>query len=324
MVVHGLFEYQRLDNAAARQRRITRVVETIATEAQAPRRLILPRPSPKVLRWAMAAAALLTIGVAFYFIGVPGERTALADVQSAVAALRSPGTRRYEVRLEAAGEPDGGGRLGAIVDMCCADKDSRGKRLIQHWPPWHMEGIFAGRDELGEWAIRPDGGIERDRPHQFWPPWSVDGESHTVDSLDTLLEQLPRRYTLVRDKKAALDGAAGVLCERVTASRNDRAGPFPHRVELWIDLATHVAERVEFQWDTDQSAQPGPPAGPRGGEDHGGPRPPPDGARGDHLPPQPPGDGGPNHGPGLKRIIFQHVSAPPLPTNWFTPDGHAK
>jgi hypothetical protein len=313
LVAHGLLEYLRLDGPDARRVRIARAVEAIAAESEAPaRRLVFVRPSRRVVRWAVAAAALLAMGLAAYFIGIPGEQTALAEIQGAVKALRSPGARRYEVRLEAAGDRDGGGRLGAVVDMCCTDSGSVGKRLVQHWPPWKMEGLFVGRDEKGEWAVRPEGGVERERPHQYWPPWSVDGESLTVDSLDTLLEQLPRRYTLVRDKNATLDGGAGILYERVTASRTDRAGPYPHRVELWFDHATHVAERVEFQWDLVQSGTgQGPPAGGGGG-------PPSDGA--DHRPPPPPDHGG--RGGGLKRITFQLVDAPTFPADWFTPQGH--
>jgi len=82
------------------------------------------------------------------------------------------------------------------------------------------ERLIVGHDAKGEWAIRPeDGGIERERARQYWPPWSVDGESLTVDSLDTLLEQLPRKYTLEAGAREALVGGAGAS-DSLTACRH--------------------------------------------------------------------------------------------------------
>ena len=204
-----------------------------------------------------------------------------------------------------------------------------------------------GRDAKGEWAIRPDGTVERERPRAYWPPWSVDGESLTVDSLDTLLEQLPKRYTLTRGASGPIDGGARKF-DRVTASRLDRAGPYPNSVELWIDPDTHLAERVEFRWDDASGtvdgtkSEKGAPAprggGPRGegGGEHG----PGDGPDGHRPPPPPDGDGhgdGPGREPppreggerggagrgGLKLIsILRRVEAPAFADEWFTPEGH--
>jgi hypothetical protein len=326
LVVHGVLTYLR-DGAHRREERVTRVLEALG----APSRLVFPVWA----RLSLAAAALLAIGVAIYFMGVPGERSALAAVSGAVAALRAPGDLRYEVRLEAepgAGAQAGPTRLGAVVDT----RETNGVRLtlVEHWPPRAQGSVLVGRDEKGEWAIRPEGdveGVDRDDPRRYWPPWSVDGEKRTVDSLDTLLEQLPRRYTLTRGQRSALEGGTKQF-ERVSAARTDRAGPFPHRVELWIDPDTSMAERVEFRWDfaADAGDKQGPPPGqnaddgPRGpggpppshDERHGpggpGALPPPDGPRGS----QPAGPGR------LKLIAFQRVAAPDFPVDWFTPEGH--
>jgi hypothetical protein len=333
-VVHGLLESLRVDTAAANEGRVQRVLEAVGEEVSGASPLVFPaRP---VRRWALAAVLILAFGAALYFIAIPGSPSARAEVSIAVAALRTPADRRYEVRLEAQGDTPGGGRLGAIVDSCCTGDGAPGKRLIEHFPPWQMDGVFVGRDDQGDWAQRPDGGIEREHPRQFWPPWSVDGESLTVDSLDTLLEQLPRRFTLERDQRAALQSGGRPL-DRVTALRMDRAGPYPHRVELWIDPATHEVERVEFRWDAPQGnalqqerAEPflqpqgpdrAPPAPPDG--DHAGPPP-----RHDHDGGPAPGDHGPPNGhrgggPGLQLIVFQRVPPPAFPPDWFTPEGHS-
>src|SRR5262249_38756180 len=156
--VHGVLEYLRT-GAAGREERLARVLDALAQRGS--RRLAFPTWA----RLSLAAAALLAIGVAAYFIGVPGERTAPAEVTSAVAALRAPGDLRYEVRLEGearTGEPAGAARVGAVVDT----RESSGVRLtlVEHWPPPAQGSVFAGRDAKGEWGIRPDGSVDRDDP----------------------------------------------------------------------------------------------------------------------------------------------------------------
>src|SRR5204863_369444 len=118
--------------------------------------------------------------------------------------------------------------------------------------------------------------------------------------------------------------------DRVTASRTDRAGPYPHRVELWIDPATHRPERVEFRWDApaagedqgsprDDHGPPGKDGERRGpGHDDGPGGPPPRDGHGDGPGQGPPRDGdGADHAPPgrpgrLKLIAFQRVDAPAL------------
>jgi hypothetical protein len=320
LVVHGVLESLRA-GPQERERRVTRVMEAVSRPAP------LAFPWRRTARLAMAAAALLAIGAAIYFIGVPGERTALAEVNGAAAALRGSGDLRYEVRLETwpqNGETEGGSRLGAVVDS----REAAGTRLIlvEHWPPGAKAGVFVGRDEKGKWARRSDGQIDRSNPRRSWPPFSVDGQQLTVESLDTLLEQLPRRYTLERGKRATLEGG-GREFDRVSARRNDHAGPFPQRVELWIDPRTRLAERIEFRWDEPLQSGPG-GGGPSPGDDRGPPPMPPDEEGGPGGPP--PHDHGPDgHGPHggarpapLKLIAFQRVTAPVFPADWFTPEGH--
>jgi hypothetical protein len=342
LVVHGLLEYLRINDAVAQERRVARVMEEIAGERVAGRVFPRPssRPSPRVVRWAMAAAVLLAVGVWAYFVGIPSER-AQAEVQRAVAALRAAGDRRYEVRLQAWDQEHGSTKLGAVVDT-----RSPGITLVRHWPPRRENGLIVGHDAKGEWAIRPeDGTIERERARQYWPPWSVDGESLTVDSLDTLLEQLPKKYTLEQGAREPLAGGVK-LFDRVSATRGDHTGMIPERVELWIDPETRLAERVEFRWTTkhevrgappgrndgdhvdhappDRDGHPdGPDQGPdRGGPDRAGPDQGPDRGPGHRPPPRK--DGGPQgRGPQpMRLIVFQRVDAPVFAPDWFTPEGH--
>lgn len=324
LVIHGLLEFHRHLDPLAREARINRVLEAIHAEPRT--RGPLPFIRPQLIRWALAAAAILAIAVGVMIFGVPGETSALAQVQQSIAALRSPGDRRYEARVLSWADQSPPADAHATIDM-----RSPLLLIIRHRPPRSDAPVFVGRDAMSEWAIRPDGAIERDNPRRFWPPWSVDDQTLIVDSLDRVLEQLPGRYTFHREPSTAIEGRGPKPFTRVNAARNDRAGPLPHRLRLWIDPTTDLIERIEFAWDTpdrEPSDAPAPadalpPSEARepNPRDHGSPL-----APSSAMPGPPPADGSDRPGPPShpKLIIIQRVEAPQHPADWFTPESHLR
>ena len=308
LLAHGLLSYLNIDTRSSQDRRVGRVMTAIDAERFRPHKM---PPAWRLVRtWSALAAAIALACVMAYF-GMPGETSAQATVQAAIQAMQQPGDRRYEVRICPQGRDAPEEGASAVIDT-----RSPGLLLLQaHAPEGHT--VFAGRDAEGGWAIRPDGGIERDHPEVAWPRWSRLGEeSLFADSVDRLLDEMTKGYTLERLPAAKVDGRGDAEFQHVVGVKKQSRGPGPQRIEIWIDPATRVVERLEMHWEKPADAAQTPPSdGPEaaGGEGRAGrpgdgedgppdrdrrpgrgPRPP--------FPPPPPGfgpapEGGPGDGP---------------------------
>lgn len=350
LVVQGLLESLHRRDAASREARI----ETFFAGLENPKRLRV-FPFRRVVRWGMAIAAVIALTTTLVLIGVPGESTALAEVRQSIRAMRAAGDRRYEVSMAKRSGDDAAADVNAIIDM-----RSPNLLLIRHKPPGWNDFAVGGRDEKGAWAILKDGTTTRTNPERQWPPFVTDGgETFMTQSIDKQLEELPELFTFAKTASEKVPGAAsdGLAMDRITATRKQRSGFKPSRVDLWIDPASHFVERIEYRWD--EAAPGGSRGGPGGGGgsqdgDHdrgpkrGGPRGPDDGdhhgSDGDRPPPPRDRLDGPGHGPGgspppssgkrggdhgsgghgsaQRLVVFQRVDAPTLPPDWFTPEGH--
>ncbi|MGH7132462.1 MAG: hypothetical protein ACREJO_11005 [Phycisphaerales bacterium] len=367
LVIHGLLVFLHLRPPGAANPRVARVLEALHADVRPAPTQIHRFPARRLVRWGLAAAAVLAIGATIVFFGVPGESAALAEVRQTVQALRAGGDRRYEVRLLSWADASPPDRPNAIVDTRAPDK-----MVLRHTPPGYKDYVTVGRDANGTWGISPAGKIVRNPPRQYWPPFAtVDGASLFDESIDGLLESLPRQYDLTRTLDAASDALPGRTFTLIRADRRTRTGHLPHHIDLYIDPQTRALERIEFRWDSEQrdnsdrgpddrgpgdrgrgpggpsgfgSDEPPPPppdhddrngpGGPRGPRRPGGPDHDPGSVRGDGGPAGPNGPGGfggpggpkgdaSTSRPGLpKLIIFQRVTPPDYPTDWFTPEGH--
>jgi len=332
MLAHGLLTYLHKDTPEHQVRRVRHAMCTIAAEssqdpeAQAPgRRLRFPVRTAR--GWLALAASLALVATAAFF-GFPGETSAQAVVQKSIDAMRTAGAggaadRRFEVRMQRFADAELEKEPSAVVDM----RPPNFLLLRAHAPEGHE--IIAGRDQAGGWCIRLDGGVEREHPQQAWPRWAMVGdESLFADSVDRLLEEMARGYRLERSGEATLEGRPGTKFRHIVGTRNRPRGPGGDRVEIWIDPATNVVERLEMHWNQqtggegaspagaqrgpnggpgdDSMRRPHPPRGPRadpGAHDDGRPPRPEDGPDGDRLPPPrrgppdgPRGDGPPPGG----------------------------
>lgn len=246
LFVHGLLGALEEQPTDACERRVRRVMHAIAPPAPIP----IARGRFHWRAVAAVAAGLALVVLLFLYEQLPLERTAMAEaaIQSAIRASRSPGDQRYEIRIVREGD-------GELPDTAEATIDTRAPNLLL----LHAQGpegrvLIAGRDGEGEWAIRRDGDIERDRARGrgIWPRWITSNEQAIfADSIDVFLEFLARRYTLSKGEPdpevPSLDHIVGV--------RKQSGGPSADRVDVFIDRQTNLVERLEMRWSPETQAE---------------------------------------------------------------------
>ena len=254
LLAHGLLTYLHKDTRSRQELRVAKVMSTIDERSRPIGRLLWTRRNVRVIT---AAAACLALVAALTFLGLPGEQSAQATVERSIAAMQSSGDRRFEVRILAPDQTTLPANTSAIIDtrppnlMLLRASTSEGREVV------------AGRDATGDWAIRLDGGIERTRPELAWPRWAKVGEETLLaDSVDRLLSGLTKGYTLQRPADTHLDGQPDKLFHHVLGTKNHAGGPGGDHVEIWIDPATNIVERLEMRWDvaTPQSRASSPAA----------------------------------------------------------------
>ncbi|MGQ0627634.1 MAG: hypothetical protein ACT4PL_05980 [Phycisphaerales bacterium] len=279
--IHGLTAFLHLDPPETQRARVARVASAMAAAAHAPGRH--PRRLPRFSwRIGSGAVALLTIVVCTVLM-IPSTTSATALVQSSIDAARNAAPRRYEVRVSGPGNADASGDPVATIDIAGEDRFV----IEALTPPPFREKVSFGRDEQGEWSIRPDGSVERGpRPRAGGPRgpapsrWVDIGESTVlVESVEELLSDLPAGYSIDRAQTAPLPASAdATLFNRITAVRRQssepRFTPDPSRIEIWIDRDSRLVKRLELHWPEGdirrwREGRGGPDGRPRGGP--GGP-----------------------------------------------------
>jgi len=338
LFVHGALcaLHERADGAS--ERRLERLNQTIRKPAQVPgRRIALLR----LRRLSGVVIVLLaTLFTAWIFVSASTNQ-ARATLMASIQAARNAGDRRYQVHILSDGEQNVPAQPEAVFD-------SSGPNLLLrvHAPQGHT--AIAGKDSIGEWAIRRQGGIERNDPRRAWPRWATaDGEPILADSIDKLLEVLTTGFELTILDPEVVDGRS---FRRIEGLKRDGASRgLADRVELWIDAETMILEKMEMDW-IERPGQRGPNVrpplppplspplrdGPRpeppppGGPPPRGLRPPPplqpDGDPNFRPPPPHPlREGGPNaelRRGGIRKLIVSRTEAPEWPANWFSPEAH--
>lgn len=329
LLSHGLLEFARRDGEAAQTARIERVIDAVRGGEWS---------GGTIRRWAgvgMAVAASVVIAVSVAMLALPRTSSAQAIVRESVAAMRRDGERRYVLRAMFEGQTEFESELHGVVDMRAPDE-----LLIRGARP---DGgtVVVGRDSEGDWAIRRDGAIERERPERAWPKWAMVGdEALFAQGIDRLLELMAEQYDLTREAGATLEGRDGATFERINGVKRSGTGPGAGRMDVWIDEKTRAVERVEMRWDEGVPRPPvalrglerrwaddGPDGGPTGGppRPRRGPRGPhEEGARGERPPPLPPPGAGATMPPPRRprALVLDRVDSPEFAAKWFSPEWH--
>lgn len=298
LFVHGLIGSLHERASGVQARRIDRLMVALAETAGAPTGLPErnKRFSGRRLRRLVSVLGLACVGivgvVATWIVVAPATNEARAAVTATISAAKASGDSRYEIRIMRAMQNELPAEPSAVFDS-----KSGGLFVLRaRGPNGHV--AIAGQDAAGEWAIRQDGGIERDDPRRAWPRWATSGdESIFADSVEALLTSLMTNFNLFVLEPQVVDGRT--MRRVVGLRRTDPPHGLADRVLLLIDADTKQLQRMEMAWNQ-------PPMGPRGKGPDGppmGPRP----EGGDHpLRDGPPGelvpdDGRPDRGPEGRR-----------------------
>jgi hypothetical protein len=268
LLIHGVLGslHERAGSVAgARAERVMAAIraEHPLQESAGTTRVATRRAGRRLRRFVgVPALALAVVFGSLFLVSLP-ESQAKAAVMASATALDAPGNRRFEVRMMRESDTELAKSPEAIFDTT-----DGGHFLLRARHPMGFV-ICAGRDAAGEWAIRRDGGIERDDPRLAWPRWSTDrGESLFVESIGELMKSLALDYRL-RDQGLATENGRRV--RHVLAVR--RSGTPMHladRVDVWIDVDSHLLERLEMNWDRPRGPGGRPPIGAPSPESSGG------------------------------------------------------
>lgn len=324
LFIHGLLGT--LHDTESRGRRVDAAMQAIPAPLA---RVVRPFSHRRFSRMAGAAVLGVVVIGGVLLMALPVDSSAYATVNASIQAAKTDGMRRYEMRIARLPNDTLPQKPTGVVDSNGPDQFL----MRIYAPDGHV--VVAGRDEKGEWAIRLDGGIEREHPRQAWPSFaSVNGEAVFADSVDKLLEALETNYTLHAEGLVALPNKPDVKCRHIVADRNP--GPArrqAQRVKLWIDPKTKELQRLEMSWpgarlgpaDIADARPDGPMDQPGDGRpDDRGPddrRPGRPGDRPGNGPPPRPGDRGPDGDRGPEGRPDEGPDGPPLGPGRGRPQG---
>ena len=271
LFVHGVLAQMQRDTPLEKERRIQRVMESLMAEKSSARHWHFSR----LTRIGLAAAAALALFVSMIYVGISTEKSADATVADSIAAMRSSGDRRFEVRAKLETEKDLGKEPMATIDTRAPNLMLLKSKGLDN------RGLTVGRDAEGVWAIERDGTVERENPEIRWPRWAMLGdESLFADSIDQLLETMSQSYDIKNSEATALSGRGDIKFSHLTGRKKSMMQPGPVQIDLWLDPESKIVERMEMRFERPpQNQAGGPPPGGSKGPDRGRREPSPDGGR---------------------------------------------
>ncbi|MBL8759136.1 MAG: hypothetical protein JNK35_11985 [Phycisphaerae bacterium] len=245
--VHGLLGFLHHDTPAAQARRVAgamRAIDDEAAEHARRARMTIRRPAWRVASGLAAAAA---VGLAV-FLSIPTAPAVATLIDSSLAASRDATLRRYEVRVAGPGSTEPGREPIATIDSLGPD------RMVVRATTPRGDRLAFGRDAQGDWNLVPSRGgdgpaVERIGAAARRPSWIDFGESTIMmESMDLALERLKGEYDARKLDPARLDPGDPRTFNRISATLRVKNATSPERLELWIDPATRLVERLEMHW----------------------------------------------------------------------------
>ncbi len=241
---HGLLQFLHRDTRAVQDARITQAMNALRSETE--RSPVAGRIKIKRSSWrgVTAAAASLMLVAVLAMLGLPTDQTAHAMVQASIEASAEAGPRRYEVRAQHPYSDDDETEPIATLDLHGVDR-----MLFRAQSP-HGHRLVVGRNPGGHWAVRPDGAIEHFDARRPWPRWAeFSDRTLLLESVDSLLKRLSKDYNLQYVQAVSNSKAESAKpFDQITATRTDGPRQFPDRIELQLDPATHIVQRMELHW----------------------------------------------------------------------------
>jgi len=233
LVIHGLIESRNRDTPESQSRRVILAIRAASATDVLP----LRRPSPLLRIFAAAASLILAVGA----LGLLFSNTAQnadALVQASIANSATVGPRRYAlvVTQEVGQAP----REVGTLDLAPTD------RMLLTTQAADGKGLIVGRNETGEWAVRPDGAVDRAEPRRAWPGWLHLADDALIASPEEVLVVLARDYDLKVSESIELNGRP----QRVIVGTVRPMGPRrrPTEVSVCLDQSSLAVTRLDLRW----------------------------------------------------------------------------
>jgi len=233
LVIHGLIESRNRDTPESQSRRVLLAIRAAsATEV-----LPLSRPSPLLRIFAAAAALILAVGtLGLLFSNTTQNAEAL--VHASIANSDNVGPRRYALIVT----PEVGQAPREVGTLDLAPTD----RMLLTTQAADGKGLIVGRNETGEWAVRPDGAVDRAEPRRAWPGWLHLADDALIASPEEVLVVLARDYDLDVSDSIELNGRP----QRVIVGTVRPMGPRrrPTEVSVCLDQSSLAVTRLDLRW----------------------------------------------------------------------------
>jgi hypothetical protein len=202
-------------------------------------------------RWltvALAASVLLIAGFSITYLSTNNAAYA--------AVIRSlevpPSTRAYRIRM--VHQRPVWGKREVTSDLYLNDKD---QFVVRH-PGWSRFGdVWIGGDSSRRW-IAPRFGPAFVGGEEIVGNWLTRKDLPSPYlHVSTILDRMRRAYrlTMLTDEQLPQLDSSGkpVLCQHIVGVLRRPNGSLPARMELWVNVDTGMAQRIELTWHREQS-----------------------------------------------------------------------
>jgi len=259
-LLHAMLGESAVAAAAARDRRVDRVLESLGT----PDAFIRPRRSAwRATRWA--AAAVVLIGSVIAVLSLPTPDAAASAVRRLIRATETGGDRVYIITTEMSGDTPGGPvpgappgpkRVGPSVRQLSADVPPPGGAILYARGPSQYvlvrrlddgRTLITGSDGRESWSVPPDGPvIVNGDPLAFRGP--MPGLQTRVPFIDIRagLEELQTAYRIELMPAWSRKGEDPVTFQRLRAERKTDNPEKPQLIHVWWDGDSGLVHQVQM------------------------------------------------------------------------------
>ncbi len=225
--------------------------EQLATSQPTASQPVMRGSKKTAYRWlSLAVAAALLIAVGLWTLDNATSSSAYAAVMRSLETV--PPTRHYRVHMVHQ-RPVWGNRE-ATADLYLSDSD----RFVIRHPGWARFGdVWIGGDSKNRWFV-PRFGPAFTGGEEIVGGWLAKKDIPSPYlHVSTVLERMSRGYhlkTIGREEIAHVDAPNRTSrCQHVRGERRGGNGAGPTQIELWADLDSGIARRLQLTWDRSSS-----------------------------------------------------------------------
>lgn len=212
---------------------------------------VLPSSRRRFSRWvsvALAASVLLAAGYSLTYLST--DNTAYAAVMRSLEV--APATRAYRVRM--VHQRPVWGKREVISDLYVNDQN----QFVARHPGWSRFGdVWIGGDTTHRW-IAPRVGPAFVGGEEVVGNWLMRKDiPSTYLHVPTILRRMSRAYRLKmlgNEPLPKIDSPGeSILCQHVVGESRRSNLSLPIRIELWVNVDTGMAQRLDVHWKRAES-----------------------------------------------------------------------